>query len=335
MKIMCGAWLLIFGLLVTQNMYSQTKVPTRMVRIYEDNDFLNIRGNGTDNSYTNGTRFDFFYTKIKSSRFFVDRLLPKAGDSSVNLFGWSLTQLMVTPNDISTTQYQPDDYPYAGALFITHSLYSYNTIKKYSFQTELVAGIRGPASFARESQIFIHSLINYQRPMGWNNQLSTYPLLNINFTAEKQLFSAGDFIELIGGTQLAAGSFIDAISLYPMLRVGKMSPYFNGYLNQYGSYYKKGKRIKTQYYLVVKPSTTFVLHNALMHGERIDENEETDNPDGKRSMRRIRHRLTDIQFGGVVAHGNFSLSYMQTHSTEYNKGLYRHNWGNVSLYYRW
>src|SRR5882672_9811239 len=102
---------------------SSDNVSTHMFRLYEDNDFMNIRGKGTDNSYTNGTRFDFFYTKRKQSRFFIDRLMPKAGDSSINIFSWSLAQLMVTPNDISITQYQPNDYPYAGALFTAHSLY--------------------------------------------------------------------------------------------------------------------------------------------------------------------------------------------------------------------
>ncbi|MCW3118090.1 MAG: lipid deacylase LpxR family protein [Chitinophagaceae bacterium] len=317
--------------------YAQSagKVNTHLVRIYEDNDFLNIRGNGTDNSYTNGTRLDFFFTKKKRSRFFFDRLMPKTGDSSINVFGWSLTQLMVTPNDISTTQYQPNDYPYAGALFITHSLYSYNAARKYSFQTQLVAGIRGPASFARELQTLFHSVIHNDKPMGWDNQLKTYPLLNINFTAEKQLLAIGNFIEVIGGAQVDAGTFLDAFSFYPLIRIGRMAPYFNGYFSQYGSYYKKGRKIKTQFYLVARPASTFVLHNALVHGQRRNENENPDNSTEKTSMRRIRHRITDIQFGTVVAHGNFSFSYLQTHSTEYNKGLYHHNWGNFSLSYTW
>jgi hypothetical protein len=327
-------WVLFFALL-TAKIQAQDHIPDKLVRIYEDNDFLNITGNGTDNSYTNGTRLDFFYSKRKPSRFFIDRLAPKAGDSSINIFGWGLTQLMVTPNDISTPLYQPDDYPYAGALYVTHSAYSYNAAKKYSFRTEFVAGIRGPASFAKETQTFIHSVIQYQEPMGWNNQLSTYPLLNINFTAEKQIFAISNFIEVIGGAQLDAGTFVDAFSFYPLIRIGKMVPYFNGLFSQYGSWYNKGKKIKTQFYLVVKPASTFVLHNALLHGERMNV---TDNPgdDGEKATgRRIRHRLTDIQFGAVLAHGNFSISYMQTHSTEYNKGLYHHNWGNFSLYYRW
>ena len=323
---------LVIVLLLTGNINAQDTAHKHLFRIYEDNDFLDITGNGTDNSYTNGTRLDYFYSKKKKSRF-IDHLLPRAGDSSTNVFGWSITQLMVTPNDISTTHYQPDDYPYAGALFLTHSLYSYNAVKKYSFQTELVAGIRGPASFAKETQIFIHRLINYQRPMGWSNQLTTYPLLNLNFTAEKQLLGIGNFMEVIGGAQLNAGTFLDAAGFYPLIRIGKMSPYFNGFFDQYGSSYKNGKKIKTQFYFVAKPEEVFVLHNALLHGERM--NEDTGEPGDKATGRRIRHRLTNIQFGAVLVHGNFSISYLQTHSTEYNKGLYHHNWGNFSLYYQW
>jgi len=68
---------------------------------------------------------------------FIDKLLPKAGDSTVNVFGWGLTQLMVTPKDITKTEFQPDDYPFAGSLYVSHTLYSYNPVEKYDFQTEI------------------------------------------------------------------------------------------------------------------------------------------------------------------------------------------------------
>jgi len=319
-------------LLLAAFVQAQDTAYRHLVRIFEDNDFLNITGNGTDNSYTNGTRLDYFFIKKKKSRF-IDHVLPKAGNSSLDVFGWSITQLMVTPDNISTPRYQPDDYPYAGALYLTHSLYSYNPVKKYSFQTELIAGIRGPATLTKETQILIHRIINYQRPMGWSNQLTTYPLLNINFTAEKQFFQVDKFIDVIGGAQLNAGTLIDAIGFYPLIRIGKMSPYFNGLFNQFGAYYKNGRKIKTQFYFVAKPEEIFVLHNALLHGERI--NEDSDEPGNKINGRRIRHRLTNVQYGAVLVHGKFSLSYLQTHSTEYNKGLYHHNWGNFSLYLQW
>ena len=315
------------------NLQAQSREPSRLFRVYEDNDFLNIRGKGTDQAYTNGIRFDQFYIKKHASRLFIDRWMPTAGDSSINVFGWGLMQKMVTPGDISKTYDQPDDYAYAGALFVTHSLFSYNKSKKYSLQTEIVLGIRGPAALAKETQIAVHKFMNYQKPMGWDNQLKTLPLINISFVAEKQLLSYGNFIELNGGAQLAAGNMLQAIGFYPMIRIGKMAPYFNGFIGQYSTNRSEKKGKRSQFYLLFKPKTTFVFRNALMHGERMNTDKPDDNGLRETSNHRIRHRLTEIEYGAVFAHGHFSIAYTQTHSTEYNKGLYHHNIGNVSLFF--
>lgn len=321
-------------LLYLNNANAQKAGPVKMFRVSEENDFFNLNGHGTDKSYSNGTRLDFYYEK-QTSRGLLHKLMPKAGDSSRNIYAWSLMQIMVTPDNIKATTFLPNDYYYAGALFATHALYSYNAKKKYSFQTELLVGIRGPGSFAEQTQKAVHRLIHYQEPMGWDNQLKTYPLINLRFDAEKNLLSVNDFIELNAGSQLRVGSFMDMVSLYPMLRIGKMSPYFNGYLDQFGSYIKNGKLIKTQYYFVFKPTVSMVAYNAMLNGER--ENKENDaykhTNDG--TGRALNNYLMDFQFGAVLAHGNFAFSYMQTASTSYTDGRYNHSVGNLLFYYRW
>jgi lipid A 3-O-deacylase len=311
----------------------ESKEPTKLFRLYEDEDFLNITGNGKDKSYSNGTRLDLFYQKKNKNRFFLDRLMPKAGDSSNNVYGWGLMQIMVTPGDLTVSEYQPRDYPYSGALFATHTLYSYNPQKKYSFQTEILAGVRGPASFAEQVQTGFHSLINYQKPMGWDNQLRNTPIININFTAEKQFLSVGNFMEINGGTLIAAGSFADAVFVYPMIRIGKMSPYFNGYFSQFGAFERNGRREKTQYYFVFTPVASYAAYNSMIQGKRENEDDiphnfNTDKPG-------LKHFVTDIRLGAVIAHGNLSLSYTQTYTSEYKKDLYSHSVGNLSLYVRW
>ena len=313
---------------------AQTKEPTRLFRIYEDDDFFNIKGNGTDKAYSDGTRLDFFYEKKNKPRFFLDRLMPHAGDSSKNMYGWSLMQIMATPNNISTTDYQPHDYLYAGALLAMHSMYSFNRERKYNFQTEVVAGVRGPASLAEPVQKGFHSLINYQKPMGWDNQLRTMPLVNINFCAEKQFLSIGNWIEVNGGVKAAAGSFVDALTIYPMIRIGRMSPYFDGYLNQFGSFKRNGKLVKTQYYFVFKSMANLVAHNALLKGKRENENDDKVDSNDE-PAENIRHLASNVQFGAVVAHGNFGMSYTQTYSNSYIKGLYRHSVGNLTMSVRW
>jgi len=345
----------------------EESAPTRLFRIYEDNDFINIRGQGTDDAYTNGTRIDLFYTKNRPSRWWVDRNLPKAGDSSINVFGWGLEQLMFTPNDISKSSYQPDDYPYSGALLATHTLYSYNPLKKYDLQTEIVVGVMGPASLARQTQEAVHRLIHYQKPMGWDHQFRNDLLLNINFTAEKQLAQkqlsvAGPSVEVIGGGQVFYGTMLNGVAVYPLIRIGKMTPYFKGYLSQYSSGKHRGSRRKDklQAYFVIKPEATLIFTNALLEGGLFTSNPNKTPPvkdvakdpgaadpsaqaDGETHSAaqpfepyHDLHKLVySINYGAVLVSGNFSISFIQNTSSSMMKGLYNHEVGNITLYVSW
>jgi hypothetical protein len=172
--------------------------------------------------------------------------------------------------------------------------------------------------------------------MGWRNQLGPALLLNINVTAEKKLWGLGRFAELIGGAQLSAGSMLDALTLYPLLRIGKMEPYFNGYFSQYGSSPVAGtQKRKTQLYAFLRPETKLVLLNALVHGSKPHATDPYAPPTDQSTQRRIRHRIEAINYGAVLTHGRIGIAYTQTYSTEYNKGLYHHSVGNISLFISW
>ena len=335
------------------------EAPTFLFRIYEDNDFINTRGLGTDNAYTNGTRVDLFYTKRHPSRHSWDAFMPKAGANSVNVYGWGIMQLMFTPNDISTADYQPDDYPYSGALVATHTLYSYNPVKKFDLQTELVAGVIGPASLAKQTQIAVHRLIHYQRPMGWSHQFRNDLLLNVNMTAEKQLAASGHTLEVIGGAQVFAGTMMNGLAFYPLIRIGNMNPYFQGYISQYsGGRTENRRRKKWQAYLILKPEAQIIFTDALLEGGVFTGNPNTKHghpPDGgggdlqaaktgfssadKSTVplpyRGLRSWVYGLNYGAVVSSGNFSMSFTQNTSSPSMKGLYSHEVGNISLYLSW
>ena len=62
MKCLCQIFIGSLLLLCLNKAKAQQPEPLKMFRIYEDNDFfLDLGGSGTDRSYSNGTRFDFFY----------------------------------------------------------------------------------------------------------------------------------------------------------------------------------------------------------------------------------------------------------------------------------
>ncbi|MBN8852540.1 MAG: hypothetical protein BGO55_02180 [Sphingobacteriales bacterium 50-39] len=337
-------WTIIFMVIACdagETLFAQEDAPNLLLRIYEDNDFINAFGVGTDDAYTNGTRIDLFYTKKHPSRG-IDRFLPTAGTGSINTYGWGFMQLMFTPDDITRSDYQPNDYPYSGALIATHTLYSYNPVKKFDWQTELVAGVIGPASLAAETQAFVHKLIHYYKPMGWPHQFKNDLLININMTGEKELASVGQALEIIGGSQVFLGTMLNGIAFYPLIRIGKMTPYFHGYMTQYsspGSSVKSRHIKKWQAYFMLKPEAQLIFTNALLEGGMF-----TGNPNLKTGHKGDRPPLPyhglerwvySLNYGAVVSSGNFSISFMQSTSSAMMKGLYCHDVGNISLYFAW
>jgi lipid A 3-O-deacylase len=338
------------GQLNAQTLNVQTKntdTPHWMFRIYEDNDFINARGCGTDNAYTNGTRFDYFYQPRHPSKDPVDQILPKAGAHSVNTYGWGIMQLMYTPNDITDSAYQPNDYPWSGALFATHTLYSYNPERKYDLRTELDLGVIGPAALAQQTQTGFHRLIHYFKPRGWSHQYPNDILANIDVTAERQFAGNGSSIEWIGGSSLSAGTMMNSLTIYPLLRIGRMNPYFKGWFSQFASTGRNSSHHKNwQLYFTCRPELQFIATEAVLQGGMFTHNPNLTGTAGPAKPQQqppippqpyhpINNFVFDSNFGAVASIGDFSISFNQNSSTAMMKGLYAHEVGNISVYFGW
>lgn len=331
-----------FALLISINGSAQKeRIPKTMFRLYEDNDFINLRGKGTDNAYTNGTRLDIFYEKNKNTHFFLNNWMPGAGSGAINTFGWGIMQLMYTPNDISKTEPDPNDFPYAGALFGIRSLHSANPVKKYSFNTELQFGLIGPLSLAKETQIAIHKLINYQRPMGWGHQLPADIVLNINFTAEKQLWQHKKWIELMGGSQIKAGTMISSLSAYSLIRIGKMNPYFDGFISRYSGSKRMGieEKQRWQAFVIMKPRIDYQFHNSLISGGYFNKERREQIQEARRNNLNVisipHHHILGFDYGFSLTCINNSIAITQKVESAGIRGVTHHEVGNISYYKTW
>jgi lipid A 3-O-deacylase len=320
---------------------AQQKAPTHLFGFYWDDDYWNVQGKGTDDAYTSGQRLEYYYIINQPSRLFIDRIMPKAGDHAKDIYGWSLMQIMYTPKEIGWAEFQPNDYPWSGALFVTHSRFSYNSAHSYAYKSEITVGMMGPASLAGPTQRLVHSAIRYTVPEGWGNQYGNSPLLNAGFTAEKREFGPNSLIDFIGGARADAGTMLDGLTVYEMVRVGKMSSYFNGFFNLNTTDGTRKKNL--QFYFFLRPQVQAVAYNAVLQGgvfswkpSMVDslskERKLTETP---ARYHDISNFLAEVDFGAVLSIGNFTIAYTQKPSTAYMKGLYSHNVGNISMYKAW
>ena len=305
---------------------------TRLLRIYEDNDGINIFGQWTDDAYTAGTRIDLFYRPAHRPHGLLGKWAPGAGDRTIDIYGWGVMQLMYTPENLSQPAFQPNDYPYSCALIATHTRYSYNPVRHYDLQTELVMGVLGPAALGQQTQSLVHRLTGYIAPKGWGTQFRNAPLLNINLTAEKQLFAAGNTLRIIGGGQLYAGTMQNGAAVYPLILLGKMAPYFDGFFSQYASPGRDHRGWKSwQLYFMAKPELQYFLTNALLEGGLFTTNTDKLQPPHPA----LQPLFSTLAFGGVLTRGRLGISFVQNISSAALKKLYCHDVGNISVYFGW
>ena len=296
------------------------------LRLSLDEDFINIRGQGTDRAYTAGTFIDYRYSH-KYPGFFLERWAPKAGSNATNIYGVGLVHLMFTPNNTSLEQPINNDFPYAGAVLAHFSSWSYNAGKKYAIHSRFMAGMLGEASGAREIQEFVHRLTGTQQPKGWDNQLPNDILINIDVTAEKQIFGLG-WTDLIGAGRAYAGSMTNALEASLLLRTGKMKSWFSGLMAHSSTPPKTSAKGRWQAYLFARPAVQFIAYNALLQGGIILKKEKKISPD-------INRLTATFDYGLMLSHGNFGISFTQKVFSPWIKGLSSHEVGNITLYFNW
>lgn len=297
-----------------------------MFRVYDNNDVFKLLGDISDKGYTNGTGIEYYYTKDHASRFFLDKWMPKAGKDAVNTFGVALTQDMYTPTIINTPEPDVTDWPYSGALYFTHSLHSYNPLKKYNISSEVVLGVMGKAALTKQMQTFIHSFIASDKPLGWDKTYPTDVLLNINLQYEHALLTY-HCLEIIGGGNAQLGTMLDGASIYGYVRIGKMVPYFDDYISRFAK--PLGRKNHLQFYVFGKPMLDWIAYDAVLEGGVFR---------GKSAYYEandavvVNHEITRaIEYGAALGFGPVSVSFSQTTMPRLVNGIHHQRLGNVTL----
>ena len=161
-----------------------------------ENDALGSFG---DNDYSHGTGFEFI-------------------DS--NYVHYKLGQNMYTPSDLTRSDHIVGDRPYAGIVYagIGYEFFR-DPMSSWTHYGELDFGMIGPSAQCKQTQKFIHKILNCRDPKGWDNQLHDEFVVNGQWWT-KYNYMACDYVALVPRVGALAGTIQDAIEVGCDLKVG-------------------------------------------------------------------------------------------------------------------
>lgn len=308
---------------------------------------------GSDRDYTNGVRLGFIQeiplhspegqrinkrlsagaAKLNQYRLQSFRI-PEDGSLRFTK-GFGITQLMFTPEDSEASRAPSGQRPYAGWLGVEYSLHV--KTGDYVNSVTWVLGTTGEASFAQESQNWVHRNISHSPIFqGWHSQVPSEVTLNIHFD-HKQRFRyiprlSRGWLEFDGYYEagLAAGNYRTGAYVGALARAGYRLPAsFSTPRVQLGSYghqlFSSSKANSHKFsalaFLGIRGSAT--AHDITLDGpvfERFDTGVESKSIEG------------EVLIGFGLRYRKFELVFSQTlRSDEFRGQLENQEFGSLML----
>jgi len=216
----------------------------RSVQFIFENDVL---GGNTDRYYTNGWQLGVTMDSRKAPEYahhLIDwiqnkdsRATPDCGErAATRAVSYTLGQLMFTPQDITIAEPQPNDRPWAGWLYVGMAIKDQGIVGSYRLQQTygLDLGVTGPASFADQTQAYVHEHISKDspEPMGWDNQIKTEfgVVLKYKIEGRKETENPAWF-DLTPEAGFTVGNILTNVSAGGTARLGLLDCKFRGYDN--------------------------------------------------------------------------------------------------------
>ncbi len=206
----------------------------------------------TDYYYSQGLFFKLYSPKLEKNP--LNYLLFNLPNSK-NTYSLNLIQQVFTPLEIRDSVVRIDDRPYAGLLYLRSEKVSVNSNFNMILRSSMDLGIRGPYSFAQQTQYYYHKIGSIVLPQGWKYQLTNFPVINYNLAARKALYNYSNYDEFSGTAEVRAGSIYNDISIGAHLKLGLFDNIFGDKISDF------------EFYSTFDASMKYVFYNGTLQGD--------------------------------------------------------------------
>ncbi|MGB2222232.1 lipid A deacylase LpxR family protein [Neptunomonas sp.] len=313
---------------------------------YFENDLFD----GTDQSYTNGVRFSWVSPDLDN--YLLDERIPlwlrrinaqfsplypvteSYTDNVQRKLIFTIGQEMYTPTDKKRKTVDPDDRPFAGWLYAGFGYHAKTDNKMNSVEVNL--GVVGPASYAHETQDFIHDLRGIETFQGWDNQLRNELGIQVVYEHKHRLYKntlynniSYDFITHAGGS---VGNVATYGNLGAEYRIGWNLPddFGTSALRPGGDNSAPGNsdpRLRYEgrgIHGFISIDARAVLHNIFLDGNTFTDSHSVDKE----------YFVADAAIGVSAIYDRWKISYAHVHRTkEFRSQKKPQRFGSISVSY--
>lgn len=258
----------------------------------------------TDQHYTNGFRAGFSPPAKKTPQWMRNMgersgIFSKGSDFRAI---YTIGQNMYTPEELSLSEPDPNDRPYAGWLYTSVGLAGYTSESHEVLEVSL--GIVGPAAMAEPAQKFVHDLIGADEPNGWDFQLENEPAITLTYqkswTAYKfeSLGLEGSLAPHIGGS---VGNVFAYANSGITARIGKGLRNDTGPPRIQPAILSSGLMTERNYawFVFAAYEGRLIARNIFLDGNTFKNGPSVDK----------KNFVQDMQIGAVIQRGEWKLSY--------------------------
>jgi hypothetical protein len=225
-----------------------------------DNDSYLLQG--SDRYYTDGYFMYFRHAlKIRDTAKIQNKVL-----------GFEFGQKIFNPQTGSITdEYgveHPEiiDRPFAAYLYIGSTL-NFLYANESNLKLGVQVGIIGPNAYGEQVQTYVHKLLGFYKPAGWEYQIDNNFVLNFSAAYNKLLVRSGSFdISLTSYGNLGTG--FDGAGIGPLFRLGNFNQLFNSVSTQSTVSRGTGKPLlhKHELFFYYNPIINYVAYDATIQG---------------------------------------------------------------------
>ena len=298
----------------------------------QQKNYQNEAGFQTDNDAYLAQGSDRYYT---NGLFLYFRHALQTDTAEARLFGKTLGfeagQKMYNPQSAFIPAAFYVDRPFAAYLYLGSTL-QYLYKNESALKLGLQLGVTGPAALGQQAQQFVHKLLGFYPPEGWQYQIRNNIGVNLSGNYDK-LFFRTNWFDLSGNAYANLGTTFTGAGAGLMLRFGAFNPLYHSVSTS--GLVAKNRVIKEahrrEFFFYLKPTINYSGYDATVQGGLFGNN--------ATNTEEITSSVVPFVFsqeiGGNLTAGRWAFNLSAIFRTkEVKTMLMAHQWGSATFLYR-